>query len=406
MDRASLKAIDHENRANGRRGLSGGILLLSLLFLGAEIGLSTARAQPSPVPSPPAITASGHILIDTASGHVLSSARSNERVAPASITKLMTSYVVFHELRQGNISLDDVVTVSEKAWRTEGSRMFIEVNTQVSIEDLVKGMIIQSGNDACVALAEFIAGSEETFASLMNQYAQALELDDTHFMNSTGLPDEAHYTTAEDIAKLSMALISEFPDYYAWYSEKEFTFNGIRQHNRNSLLWRDPAVDGLKTGHTDDAGYCLASSAERNGMRLISVVMGADSERARADDSQKLLNYGFRFFETHRLYRGGQTLTSTEVYKGETDSLPVGLKNDLYITIARGRYKDLEAEMDIPSLLTAPIPLDSELGEVRVTLDGESVSSQPLFSLAEVPEGGLWARMTDSIRLWFHDDEG
>ena len=361
----------------------------------------------TPVPAPPALNATSYILVDFSSGKELVSQDADATVEPASITKLMTAYVVFHELAAGNLKLTDMVTVSENAWRTGGSRMFIEVNTQVSIEDLLKGMIIQSGNDASVALAEHIAGSEATFAGLMNHYAQQLGMKSSHFENATGLPGENHIVSARDIALLAAAIIREFPELYEWYSEKEFTYNEIRQHNRNTLLWHDPAVDGIKTGHTDSAGYCLASSAIKGGMRLISVVMGADSEKQRADDSQKLLNYGFRFFETHQLYTANEQLDTVKVWKGETDQLPLGLAESLFVTIPRGQYAQLDAAIRLPGTLTAPIIQNAVIGEVRVTLDGDDIATRPLIALAGIPEGGFWSRLSDSISLWFEsDDEG
>ena len=285
--------------------------LLPTLLLAAP-----SFAADVPIPAPPQIGASSYMLMDFSSGRIIAESHADERVEPASLTKLMTAYTVFHALRQNQITLEDEVHVSEKAWRTEGSRMFIEVDTTVSVEDLLRGMIIQSGNDASVALAEHVAGTEDAFVGLMNQHAESLGMTGTSFMNTTGLPAEGHYVTARDIAMLSHAIVGEFPEYYGWYSEREFTYNGIRQHNRNSLLWRDESVDGLKTGHTDSAGYCLVTSAERSGMRLISVVTGTASTQAREDGSQALLNYGFRFYETHKLYSGGEEVTTARVWKG------------------------------------------------------------------------------------------
>ncbi|MEM1091675.1 MAG: D-alanyl-D-alanine carboxypeptidase family protein [Pseudomonadota bacterium] len=362
-----------------------------------------AAAPTMPVPAPPQIGATSYILLDHASGEVLASQNVDQPIEPASITKLMTSYIVFSELRSGGLNLQEMVPVSEKAWRTEGSKMFIEVGNQVQVSDLLKGMIVQSGNDASVALAEHIAGSEETFAALMNQYAASLGMNNSNFLNATGLPAAEHLTTARDIATLSSALIRDFPDYYKWYSEKEFTFNEIRQHNRNNLLWRDPAVDGLKTGHTSSAGYCLAASAQRGGMRLISVVMGSASENSRADDSQKLLNYGFRFFETHQLYRAGEELSRVKVWKGVDEELGLGIAGDIHITIPSGQYENLRAETEVMSVLTAPLASGYEVGSLRVFLGDELKASSPLLTLNEVERGGFWRRMSDSIALWFHD---
>ncbi len=285
-------------------------------------------AQPVPhvVPSPPKTAAEAYILIDYNSGKIIASQNADMRVEPASLTKIMTGYVVINELSNGNISLDDMVTISPKAWKMPGSKMFIEVGKKVSVHDLIKGMVIQSGNDASVALAEHIAGSEEVFAELMNKYAESLGMTHTHYMNATGLPNPDHYTTAEDLSILARALINKFPEEYEWYAQKKFTFNGITQYNRNKLLWQDPSVDGLKTGHTESAGYCLVTSAKRDDMRLISVVLGTDSAKQRIQESQKLLNYGFRFFETHKLYQAGQRLNDARIWEGQQDTVGLGLE--------------------------------------------------------------------------------
>ncbi len=359
------------------------------------------HAAPAPVPAPPSLNASAYIMLDQQSGDVLAENGADRRLEPASLTKLLTAYVTFKELKQNKLSLEDLVTVSEKAWRTPGSRMFIEVGKQVSVKQLLQGMIIQSGNDASVALAEHVAGSEETFAELMNHYAAQLGMVSSNFANSTGLPADQHYTTARDMAVLASAVIREFPEYYRWYSQKEFTFNDITQHNRNTLLWRDASVDGLKTGHTEAAGYCLVASARRGEMRLVTVVMGTPSEKARADSSQALMNYGFRFFETHRLYAAGEALDDAQVWKANTRSVPVGLAQDLYVTIPRGTYKDLKAVMDLQAILTAPIATGKQVGKVSVTLADQSVVEKDLVTLAEVVEGGLLRRLTDSVLLWF-----
>jgi D-alanyl-D-alanine carboxypeptidase (penicillin-binding protein 5/6) len=316
------------------------------------------------------------------------------------MTKLMTGYVAFKELQSGNATLQDIVPVSENAWRTGGSRMFIEPGMEVTFEQMLLGMIVQSGNDASVALAEYLAGSESAFAEVMNFYARELGMENSNFVNATGLPDENHYSTARDVALLSQAIISEFPEYYAWYSQKEFTFNGIRQHNRNNLLWRDPAVDGLKTGHTEAAGYCLASSARDDGMRLISVVMGSASEQSRASESQSLLSYGFRFFETVQLYRAGDRLTDAPVWKGETHVVDLGVAEDLFVTIPRGRYNDLDAELLLQETILAPISAGQELGRVSISLDEEIVADLSLQAQADVVEAGFIGRTWDSLKLW------
>ena len=368
-------------------------------LLAVLIAASSFAAE-VPVPAPPQIGARSYLLMDFASNRVLVEQAADEPVEPASLTKLMTAYAVFKALDQGQIRLDDKVRVSEKAWRTQGSRMFIEVGTEVSVEDLIRGMIIQSGNDASVALAEHVAGSEETFAGLMNQYAGLLGMTGSHFQNATGLPGDNHVMTARDVAKLSQAIIGEFPDRYGYYSEREFTYNGIRQHNRNTLLWRDNSVDGLKTGHTDAAGYCLVTSAERDGMRLIAVVLGTPSENARADASQSLLSYGFRFFETHRLYASGEEITTARVWKGDPQIAALGLTQDLYVTIPRGQYESLSAVMDLSTDLIAPLTTDSAVGPVRVSLGGEPVTDMPLVVLNDVAEAGFLGRLKDEISLW------
>lgn len=377
------------------------VLLLTLLLALA----APATAAPGPVPAPPSVGGTSYILMDFASGQTLIEREPDMRVEPASITKIMTAYAVFKELRDDDIALDEEVVISENAWRTGGSRMFVEVGTRVTVEDLLEGVIVQSGNDASVALAEHVAGSEDAFAGLMNHYAAELGLEGTHFTNATGLPHEDHYTTARDVALLSRALIQEFPDYYTWFAEKEFTYNGIRQHNRNSLLWRDPAVDGLKTGHTESAGYCLAASAKRDGMRLISALMGANSEKKRADDTQALLNYGFRFFESHRLYEAGKPLKQFNVWKGEAEQVQAGIRRDIQVAIPRGSYENLEATMELASRIMAPVAEGQELGVLRVALDGEVLASAQLVALEAVPQGGWWTRLSDSVSLWFAGDD-
>jgi D-alanyl-D-alanine carboxypeptidase (penicillin-binding protein 5/6) len=367
------------------------ILALLLAPLGGQASV--------PVPAPPSIAATGFLLIDIDSDMVLAADEPDQRLEPASLTKIMTAYAVFRELRDGSVKLTDQVLVSEKAWKTEGSRMFIEVNKRVSVEDLLKGMIIQSGNDASVALAEHVAGSEEAFANLMNDHARRLGMDNTHFVNSTGLPHEEHYTTPHDIALVTEAMIREFPELYKLYSVKEFTYNDIRQHNRNNLLWRDESVDGVKTGHTDAAGYCLVSSAERDGMRLISVVMGTESENARIKESQSLLNYGFRFYETHRLYGAADRLTRTRVWMGEQEELALGLAKDLHVTIPRRQYDKLNARTEIQPQLQAPIALGQKVGEVIVELDGAIITRRPLIALEDVPEGGIWRSVVDRVLM-------
>jgi D-alanyl-D-alanine carboxypeptidase (penicillin-binding protein 5/6) len=370
--------------------------LFSLLLL----TLFTLSATAAPVPAPPSVAATGHLLIDFDSGHVLAENNAEQHLEPASLTKIMTAYVVMKEIQAGQITLQDQVLVSKKAWRTPGSRMFIEVGKKIALEELLKGMIIQSGNDASVALAEHVAGSEETFANLMNDHAKRLGMVNTHFVNSTGLPHAEHYTTPRDIARVTRATIREFPDIYQWYATKEYTFNNIRQHNRNKLLWRDDAVDGVKTGHTEAAGYCLVASAQKDGMRLIAVVMGTRSEEARASESLSLLNYGFRFFETHRLYGAGEKLTSTRVWKGSQEQLRLGLARDLYITIPRGQYPNLNAGMRIEPQIMAPVASGQPLGAVTVSLDGQSIVETELVALDSIVEGGVVQIAKDTVLLW------
>ena len=357
-----------------------------------------------PVPGAPSLSAKSYVLTDFVSGQVLVGNNEHMRVEPASITKEMSSYVLFKEIDAGRLKLDDMITISEKAWRTEGSRMFVEVGKQVKAEDLLMGMIIQSGNDATVALAEHVAGSEETFAAMMNDYAGKIGMKASHFMNATGLPHPEHYTTAHDIALLARAMISEFPEHYKWHSVKEYTFNGIRQHNRNSLLWRDPTVDGIKTGHTESAGFCLLASAKRGEMRLISAVMGTPSEKQRSDDTQALLNYGFRFFETHHLYKPGDELAKADLWKGEQNVAAVGVDRDVFITIPRGQYEKLKFSLEMPGLLVAPYAKGHVLGNVRVRLDDKEIVSLPVVTLEDVAEGGFWKRLSDSVLLWFEDE--
>ena len=367
------------------------------LFL-CLILITAAAAQNAP-PEPPTVAATGYLLIDLDSDMVLAAKDSDQRLEPASLTKIMTAYVVFHELQSGSVKLGDEVLVSEKAWKAPGSRMFIEVNKRVTVEDLLKGMIIQSGNDASIALAEHVAGSEEAFANLMNDYARRLGMDNTHFVNATGLPDPDHYTTPHDIVRVTEATIREFPEFYKLYSVKEFTFNDIRQHNRNNLLWRDDSVDGVKTGHTENAGFCLVASAKRENMRLVSVVMGTASEKARLSESQSLLNYGFRFFETHRLYGAKDNLTRTRVWMGEDEQVSLGLAKDLFVTIPRRQYDKLNARTEIQPLIEAPLAKGQKVGDVIVELDGQEVLRRPLVALADVAEGGLWRKAVDSVLM-------
>lgn len=379
---------------------------LFLIFTLLASSFSPAiAAAPDLVPAPPQLSASAWILMDHHSGRVLAEHNPHTRVEPASITKMMTVYVAFHALRNGSINMDDEVRISENARykHTDGSRMFVEYNSLVSVHDLLRGIIVQSGNDASIALAEHIAGSEESFVTLMNRYAKSLGMANTHFMNSTGWPHENHYTTVSDLARLSRAMISEFPEEYAMFSERKFTHNDITQSNRNRLLWLDDRVDGIKTGHTETAGYCLVSSAENDeDMRLIAVVMGTDGEKQRDSASRKLLNYGFRFYETFPLHEDNKALTEMHIWKGEQQTVPLGLQTPLYITIPRGQRQNVEAHMKVDSMIMAPAKKGQQYGTVNVTLGDQSLVSKPLVALQDVEEGGLWRKLVDSIKLLFN----
>jgi len=382
--------------------------LLPLMLLGLLLFVSKALAQATPtptpqtmIPAPPQIAAKSWILMDADSGRVLVEHNADERLPPASLTKLMTAYLVERELDRGNISLDDKVRVSENAWRTGGSKMFIEVNTEVSIRDLLYGIIISSGNDASVAVAEHLAGGEAPFADLMNQHATRLGLHNTSFANSTGLPHPEQYSSARDMALLSQYIINDYPEHYAVYAEKYFTYNDIRQPNRNRLLWRDPTVDGLKTGWTTEAGYGLVASAKRDGMRLISVVMGTSSEESRAQETQKLLSYGFRYYETLKLYDQGAVLNSPRIWGGEKNELRVGVDRDVAMTLPRARNEELHARLDIRQDLNAPINLGDRVGTLEVRLGDEVVGEHPLVALETIEEGGLFKRLFDQVRRFF-----
>jgi D-alanyl-D-alanine carboxypeptidase (penicillin-binding protein 5/6) len=373
------------------------ILFFTALWLFSQTVFAVAK----PVPKQPDIKADSFILMDFDSGRILAEKDPDKRVEPASITKLMTAYLVDKALAAGDIAKSDRVKISEKAWRMKGSKMFIEVGKEVSVEDLIKGMVIQSGNDATVALAENIGGSEQAFAEYMNHQAVQLGMSNTQFRNSTGWPDPDHYSTARDIALLSRAKIRDFPENYRYYREKEYTYNDIRQFNRNRLLWRDESVDGLKTGHTESAGYCLASSAKRGDMRLVAVVLGADSDKARTQNSQTLLNYGFRFFETQRLYQANEVLKTARVWYGEQEQVSLGLSDDIFVTIPRGRYKELDASIGIDPKIAAPVAKGQVLGQLNVRLDDEILVSKPLIAMQAVNDGGLIRRAMDSIKLMF-----
>ncbi|OMH33726.1 D-alanyl-D-alanine carboxypeptidase family protein [Motiliproteus sp. MSK22-1] len=369
---------------------------LVLCFFSAQL-----FAAPVLIPAAPKLAATAYILIDADTGKVLVANNENKRIPPASLTKLMTSYISAYEIGKGNIGVDDLALVSEKAWRTPGSRMFIREGTQVKVSDLLKGIIIQSGNDASVAMAEHVAGSEGAFADLMNQHAQLLGMQNSHFINATGLPAEGHYTSAADLALLARAIIKGFPDHYGTYSEKYFTYNKIRQPNRNKLLWRDKSVDGLKTGHTDAAGYCLVTSAKRKGMRLISVVMGTRSEESRAQESQKLLAYGFRYYESLELYKAGEVLNQAKVWAGLKDNIQLGTVEPVAITIPRGQSKALSVSLDLDKTITAPVVEGARYGSINISLNGETLLDSPVVALESVEPAGLIKRIWHSIVLFF-----
>jgi len=385
------------------------------LMLSAALWTLPSLAQPVPVPTPtptvsavpsaPTIAAKSYILLDANSGRVLAEGNADERLPPASLTKLMTSYVLSYELEQGHVHNDDMVTISKGAWTQnpafkDSSLMFIQVGTQVKLHDLHQGIVVSSGNDATVAVAEYLAGGEDAFADVMNQHAKRLGMTNTHFVNSHGLPDPQHYTTARDLALLSQAII-KFPNEYALYKETEFTYNNIRQYNRNGLLKRDPSVDGLKTGHTQEAGYCLVSSAQRDGMRLITVLMGADSIAARERETEKLLAYGFRYFETTPVYRAGAEIAQPRIWGGSKDKIKLGVDQDIYLTIPRGKRDALQASMNVDKYLHAPVQEKQVVGEMEVSLDGQVIQKAPLIALETVDKAGIFGRIWDALVLFF-----
>lgn len=366
---------------------------LLLTFVFSLLLNTTASADTRMIPAPPVLNAKSWLLIDALTGYVIAEHNADERQPPASLTKMMTAYIASERIQKGELKMTDMVPISEKAWRKGGSKMFVRVGTQVSVEDLLRGVIIQSGNDASIALAEYIAGSEDAFADLMNKTAYQLGMHSTHFQNATGWPAEQHYTTARDLSVLARRIIYDHPTDYSLYAEKEFTYNGIRQPNRNTLLWQDSAVDGIKTGHTEEAGYCLVSSAKYPDIRVIAVVMGTRSEKERAAESQKLITYGARFFETAKSYAAQTTLIEPKIWKGKSSTVKLGVDEDIYVTIPRGASKDVSAELEVPELLEAPISLGQQIGTLKLTLDGKVISSRPLVALEAVDEGGLFTRL-------------
>jgi len=366
-----------------------------------------ALSDELPVPPPPKITAKAWLLMDFATGQVLAGENENERVEPASITKVMTSYVVAAEMKSGKVKPTDQVMMSEHAWReggagTEGSYSGFEVNKTAPLVEMEKGMVVQSGNDAAIALAEHVAGSEDAFAALMNAYAARIGMKGSHFVNPHGLSEPEHYSTAHDLALLGRAMVRDFPEAYSYNKIKEYTVGPITQRNRNLLLWRDPSVDGIKTGHHSGAGYCLMASAKRGDQRLVSVVMGSSSENQRAVDSQALLNWGFRFYETHRIYDAGKAISKQKVWKGAADEVQLGVSQPLLVSTPRGKYQRLKPSMDIPKTLIAPIAKGQEIGTVKVVLDGKVVAQRPLVALTAVEEGGFFKRMWDELMMWWN----
>ena len=374
---------------------------LRSLFLTLLLVPLLATAQQ--MPTPPALAAKSWLLIESGSGQELASQNADNRLDPASLTKLMTAYITFGALKQGTIKIDQMVPVSEKAWKAEGSRMFIQVNTQVKVDDLIKGMIVQSGNDACVALSEAVAGSEDNFVQMMNREAQRLGMKATSFRNSAGLPDPEHYTTARDLAMLAGALIRDFPEDYAkYYSIKQFRYNNITQPNRNRLLWLDPTVDGMKTGHTEAAGYCLISSAKRGPRRLLSVVLGAASDAVRAQESLKLLNFGFQFYDAVQLYTKDQTVSALKVWKGTEKTVNAGFTHDFILAVPKGYAPRLKSELVSQQPLMAPVSAGQVVATMKVSLDGKPFGEYPVVAITAVPVAGIFGRAVDTMRLWFN----
>ena len=374
------------------------IFALSILL---STFITSAIAAPALIPAPPRVNAKAYLLIDHNSGHILAEKNADKQIEPASLTKLMTAYVVLFEIERGGISIDDEVKISKKAWRMRGSRMFIRVNSLVSVKELLKGLIIQSGNDASVALAEHVASNEDAFVELMNQHSERLNMTSTHFNNSTGWPDKNHYTTARDLAKLSQALINDFPTHYSAYKEKVYTYNNIRQYNRNKLLWLDDRVDGLKTGHTEAAGYCLISSAKNKNMRLISIVTGTNKDDARIAASRKLLNYGFRFFETNLIHKAYTEITNMRVWKGEEQKLSLGISENLYVTTPKGLRKKIKNNLKVEAMIEAPVNEGHSYGQLNIMLGDKNLDTRELVALSSINEGGIWRKLIDNVQLMF-----
>lgn len=376
--------------------------LNTVLFANPVIPIPTQPQQATFTPAAPNLDATGYILMDATSGKILAEKNANNRMPPASLTKLMSLYIISAAIKNGQIHLDDKVRISTKAWKTEGSRMFVKAGDEVPVKDLLQGVIVASGNDATVALAEYVAGTEEAFTAMMNEQAKLLGMTNSHFMDSTGLPNKNHYSSAHDLALLSAAYIRNFPEDYSFYSEKWFTYNNIKQPNRNRLLWRYQYADGLKTGHTSEAGFCLVGSAKKDGMRLVSVVLGETSDANRTEDSIRLMTYGFRFFETHKLYNGATPLIQARVWQGQKTEVPLGVMDDVYVTIPAGQYKKLQANLDLNNPLKAPIKKGETYGMLNITLNNQVVLSQKLIALDDNPQGGLWRRAADTVKYNFN----
>ncbi len=396
-------------QATGQR-LKAYFLMIFALFFACSVQtlanpVIPIPTQPQPqtfTPNAPNLDATGYILLDANSGRIIAEKNSTQRMPPASLTKLMSLYIISNAIKNNQIHMDDKVRISTKAWKTEGSRMFVKVGDEVPVRDLLQGVITASGNDATVALAEFVAGTEDAFTAMMNEQAKLLGMKDSHFVDSTGLPNKEHYSTAHDLAILTQAYIKNFPEDYNLYSEKWFSYNGIRQPNRNRLLWRYQYADGLKTGHTNEAGYCLVGSAKKDGMRLISVVLGEPDDNTRTEDSIRLLTYGFRFFETHKLYNAETPLVDARVWKGEKSEVPLGLSDDLYVTVPTGQYKRLQATLNLNNPLKAPIVKGQVYGVLNITLNNQVLVAKPLIALDSNREGNLWRRATDTVRYNLH----
>ena len=372
---------------------------ISTLFFAAVCAFSS-HAE-TLIPKPPTLNASAWILVDAESGAVLAEHNADERLPPASMTKMMTSYIAVHEITEGNVTEDTQVPISVNAWKKGGSKMWVREGTEVRMMDLLRGIIVQSGNDASIAVAEYFAGSEQAFAGWMNQYAQNFGMTSTHFENATGWPAEGHLSTARDLSKLALHIIKDHPEYYSLYAEKYFEYNDIRQPNRNQLLWRDASVDGLKTGHTEEAGYCLTASAKRDNTRLISVVMGTSSEAARTQETQKLLAYGFRYYETHKVYSAGETLSTEEVWLGKTDKVTLTLADDLYLTLPRGSIDELQADLVTPDYPEAPINAGDAIGTLSIRIGEDVLAERPLVAAQSVEEAGFFGRLIGGIKLFF-----